>query len=292
MNQIALSPGGVMAATPFKSEGEVRKHFAKIISDKLFVRKVLFGAGAVVGLAVLLPVIGMAVMAGFGLAALALLLVGAGVANRYLPVLWLKVENHVVELEQREANRHLAALKAEARQNPIEQLQNYLQLKARQLSAYQEFVVQIGAQVRSAADMLEERKRLKPGRDHSKKDEALAAMRTAYQFHLDKSEKGKKAMAALEEAVDDAKFDHQFGKVGQAAMQQMRALEGQDLLNEMLAAESFASVRDNFNQVFSDIEVQIGQINSAKQLDFGEGVTLDVSSIHIPTIKEIQHVER
>lgn len=188
-----------------------------------------------------------------------------------------------VEAAQREKNRHLAALKSEARQNPIEQLQVYLQSKERQLTDYQGFVTQVGAQVKSAGDMLADRKRLKPGRDYKKKDEALAAMNTAYQFHLDKSELGRQALKALKEAVDDAKFDYQFGQVGQAAMQQMQALEGQDLLNEMLAAESFASVRDNFNLVFSEIEVQIGSINSAKQIDFGEGVTLDVSNIHIPT---------
>lgn len=194
-----------------------------------------------------------------------------------------KAYNEYVEASQAEKNRHLAALKSEARNNPIEQLQAYLLSKEQQLKAYQGFVTQVGTQVKSAGDMLAERKRAKPGRDYSKKDEALAAMNTAYQFHRNKSEQGRQALEALKEAVDDAKFDYQFGQVGQAAMQQMQALEGQDLLNEMLAAESFASVRDNFNLVFSEIEVQVGTINSSKQIDFGEGITLDVSNIHIPS---------
>lgn len=296
MNQLVqASPGGIPAAgfqTQFKTEAEAKQYFADAIKRQLSGKKALFAVGSVVALALIAPIIWAAVSAGVGLAALAALLVGAGMAWRWIPNLFLRVENRVREANQREMNRHLAALKAEARKNPIEQLQNYLQLKGRQLSSYESFVAQVGTQVRSIGDMLAARKREKPDRDYSKKDEAFAAMQRAYRFHLDKAEAGRKALAALKEAVEDAQFDYQFGQVGQAAMRHMQALEGQDLLNEMLAAESFASVRDNFNQVFSEIEVQIGSINSAKQLDFGEGVTLDVSGIHIPTTKEIQHVER
>jgi hypothetical protein len=144
------------------------------------------------------------------------------------------------------------------------------------------FVTEMGAQVKSISDILAERKRTHPSRDYSKKDQAVAAMRSAYQFHLETVEKGKDALAQLTERVDDAKFDYKFGEVGKAAMQKMKSLQGQDLLNEMLASESFDTVRDNFNRVFSDIEVQVGLINSSQKLDYGNGVVLDVSSIHIP----------
>jgi hypothetical protein len=296
MNQlVSVTPGGdavPVFRTDFKSEAEAKEHFAAVIRKQLTSKKALFVVGGVVALALITPIVWAAVMSGLGLAALAVLLMGAGVAWKWIPNLFLRVENRVREANQREMNRHLAALKAEARRNPIEQLQNFLQLKAQQLKAYKDFVSQVGAQVKSADDMLAERKRLKPDRDYQKKDEELVAMNKAYQFHLNKAEAGVRALAALKEAIEDAKFDYQFGQVGQTAMQHMQALEGQDLLNEMLAAESFASVRENFNQVFSEIEVQIGSINSTQQLDFGEGVKLDISGIHIPTIKEVQHVER
>lgn len=296
MNQMVQSSPSDSAVTAhrteFKGEAEARQYYAEAIKRQLTGKKSLFAVGGVIALALVVPIVWAAVTAGVGLAALAALLVGAGVAWRWIPNLFLRVENRVREANQREMNRHLAALKADARKNPIEQLQNFLQLKAKQLSSYESFVAQVGAQVRSIGDMLFVRKRERPNRDYTKKDEAFAAMQRAYQFHLGKAEAGRKALVALKEAVEDAQFDYQFGQVGQAAMRHMQALEGQDLLNEMLAAESFASVRDNFNQVFSEIEVQIGTINSAKQIDFGEGVTLDVSGVHIPTIKEIEHVQR
>jgi hypothetical protein len=296
MNQtVSVIPGSSVVPvfrTDFKSEVEVKEHFATVINKQLTGKKILFVAGSIGALALIVPIVWAAVMSGLGLAALAALLVGAGVAWKWTHNLFLRVENRVREANQKEMNRHLAALKAEARENPIDQLQNYLQQKARQLKAYQEFVAQVGAQVKSAGDMLLGRKRLKPDRDYAKKDEALVAMNKAYQFHLSKAEAGSRALEALREAVDDAKFDYQFGRVGQAAMQQMQALEGQDLLNEILAAEAFDSVRNDFNQVFSEIEVQIGSINSTQQLEFGEGMALDLSGIHIPTTKELQHVER
>lgn len=287
--QLVKSSGGI---PEFKNEAEVKSFFAESVKKQLFTKTVLYSVGAVVALAVLVPIIWAAVSAGIGLAVLAMLLIGAGVVWKWLPNYFLRVENRIKEANQREENRHLEVLKAQARRNPIEQLQNFLRLKENQLSSYESFVAKVGAQVRSIGDMLNERKRVRPDRDYTKKDEAFKAMNKAYQFHLGKKDAGRKALAALEEAVEDATFDYKFGQVGQDAMRHMKALEGQDLLDEMLADESFSSVRDNFNLVFSEIEVQIGTINSSKQIDFGEGVVLDVSDVHIPTIKEIQHVKR
>ena len=287
--QVTNTGSSRAVATTFKNELEVQEHFTRIINNKVLMRKFAFVGGSLLGLALLWPIIQAAMFAGLGLAAIAVLHVSAGAAKRYLPVLWQKVEGHVIELQQREANRHLAALKAEARKNPIEQLQNYLMDKEQELRDYQDFVSDIGAQVKSAQDLLKDRKRQKPDRDYSRKDEAMAAMNMAYEFHLGMAKKGVKALDALREAVDDAKFDWKFGQIGQGAMQQMQALEGKDLIDQILAAESFDSVRTNFHKVFSDIEVQIGKINTSQQIEFGEGMAFDVSQLNIP-LKEKQHV--
>lgn len=215
----------------------------------------------------------------------------ASIENRERERILVEQNRHIEALNA-ERNRHLATLKAEARKNPIEQLQNYLQDKDRQLRSYQKFVVEIGTQVKSTADMLADRKKAKPDRDYSKKDQAVTAMNAAYQFHLGMVGKGKQALEKLTEAIEDAKFDYKFGQAGQAAMQNMQALEGKDLLNEMLAAESFDSVRDTFNSVFSEIETQIGQINSNNKLEFGEGIAFDVSNIQIPIIQEVQYAQQ
>jgi hypothetical protein len=69
-------------------------------------------------------------------------------------------------------------------------------------------------------------------------------------------------------------------------MANLRAMSGQDILNEMLAGESFDEVRETFNRVFTDIEVEVGNLNTGKVLTFGSGddsLTLDLSGIHIET---------
>ena len=288
-------------------EQKARETYQMIASKKVSAKHVAIVGGSVAGLAIVSGVVVVALKAALAATALGgvgLFLIGCGVYvykafprwirsvdNRERELVMIEQNRHIEQLQQ-ERNRHLATLKAEARKNPVEQLQNYLHQKAQQLKSYQGFVAQIGGQVKSAIDMLTERKQQRPDRDYSKKDTAVQQMQKAYQYHLDMVDKGRIALKNLEEAVEDAKFDWKFGQVGQAAMQNMQALSGQDLLNEMLAAESFDSVRENFNQVFSEIEVQIGSINTAKQLDFGEGITLDVSAIHIPTQEEFKHVKQ
>ncbi|NRR31773.1 hypothetical protein HSX11_16465 [Oxalobacteraceae bacterium] len=64
-------------------------------------------------------------------------------------------------LGQKLENRLLAARKAEARANPIEQLQNFLMQKRERVRAFKGAVVQIGAQIKSMSDMIDERKRQK-----------------------------------------------------------------------------------------------------------------------------------
>ena len=94
-------------------------------------------------LAVLAPVIWGAVSGALGLLALgAIGAVGVGLFQA-LPLLGQKLEN-----------RLLAARKAEARANPIEQLQNFLMQKRQRVASFKEAVVRIGAQIKSMSDMI------------------------------------------------------------------------------------------------------------------------------------------
>lgn len=294
MSELMIAPKKVPVAvqSSFGSESEIREHFGALFKKELRGKKILFSVLGVAALAAILPLVGAAIMSGLGLMAIGALLVAAGVVWKWVPHIFRRVEHRIIEANQKEMNRHLAALKAEARKNPVEQLQNYLFQKQAQLRAYKEFVSQVGSQVKSAGDMLSARKKKRPAVDYSKKDAAMQQMQAAYQAHLQKSKEGEESLVELKEAIEDAKFDWEFGTIGQAAMQQMQALEGQDLVNEMLAGEAFDAVRTKFNRVFSDIEVQIGSINSSSQIEFGEGFAFDVSAFHIPSEKELVHVER
>lgn len=278
---------------------EVERTYQTTVASALTKRNLAIGGTAAVGLLVLTPIAWAVATAAASLAVAGVIsgaLVAGGIYAKMRLPLWIQKGHDRVSYEllvqankqkeriQQEMNRTLASLKAEARKHPIEQLQNYLLEKQKRLEAFKAAVSQIGGQVKTLADMLRERKLAKPGKDYSKKEESLVAMQAAYSGLRNKAEQGDHAIVELREVIDDKKFDWKFAQVGQSAVQNLKAMNGQDLLNEMLAGESFDEVRENFNKVFSDIEVEIGNINSGKALSFGEGndgLTIDISAIHI-----------
>jgi hypothetical protein len=227
-------------------------------------------------LAVLAPVIWGAVSGGLGLLALGVL--GAiGVALfQTLPLLGQKLEN-----------RLLAARKAEARANPIEQLQNFLLQKRQRVIAFKDAVVRIGAQIKSMSDMIEDRKRQKPGYDATKQENAVKAMKEAHSILVTKYKNAEVALEQLSEVIEDKKFEWKFGQAGQAAIQNLNATSGQELLDQMLADEAFDSVRDNFNQVFSELEMEAAKLSTAKEMSFDDGMTIDLTSIQLAQNEKI-----
>lgn len=232
--------------------------------------RVAAGIGAMLALAALAPFVWGAVSGGLGLLALALT-GGAGVALfQALPLLGQKLEN-----------RLLAARKAEARANPIEQLQNFLLQKRQRVVAFKQSVVRIGAQIKSMSDMIEERKRQKPGYDASRQESAVKAMKEAHLLLVVKYKNAELALVQLGEVVEDKKFEWRFGQAGQAALHNLNATSGQELLNQMLADEAFDSVRDNFNQVFSELEMEAEKISKAQGLSFDDGMAIELGPIAI-----------
>jgi hypothetical protein len=208
-------------------------------------------------LAALTPVIWSAVAGGLGLLALALIAAVGVAAFQALPLLGQQLEN-----------RLLAARKAEARANPIEQLQNFLLQKRQGVASFKQSVVRIGAQIKGMSDMIEERKRQKPGYDATRQESAVKAMKEAHVLLVFKYRNAEVALLQLNEVVEDKQFEWKFGQAGQAALHNLNATSGQELLDQMLAGEAFDSVRDNFNQVFAELEMEAAKLGNKKELVF------------------------
>jgi hypothetical protein len=208
-------------------------------------------------LAAMAPLIWSAVTGGLGLLALGLIGAVGVAAFQSLPLLGQKLEN-----------RLLAARKAEARANPIEQLQNFLLQKRHGVASFKQAVVRIGAQIKGMSDMIEERKRQKPGYDATRQESAVKAMKEAHALLVVKYRNAEVALVQLNEVVEDKQFEWKFGQAGQAALHNLNATSGQELLDQMLAGEAFDSVRDNFNQVFSELEMEAEKLSSKKELSF------------------------
>ena len=237
----------------------------------------VFRIGAVVAsvlvLALVAPIIWAAASAGVGLIALGVVgLIGFGLIQM-LPYFGQKIENSVLKMR-----------KAEARTNPIEQLQNFLRQKAQQVADFKAAVAQIGGQIRSLEDMVAQRKRERPGYDATAQERSIQAMKDAYDTLKSKYINAEKALADLKLVIQDKEFEWKFSQAGQQAMQTLNATSGKELMEAMLADEAFSSVTDNFNKVFADLEMEAQHLTTAKQLSFDSGMTIDVSAINLSKV--------
>lgn len=233
--------------------------------------RAVFAVGTVVLLAIVAPVIWAAASAGLGLLAIGIIgAIGMG-ALQLLPYLGQKLENMVLGLR-----------KSEARKNPIEQLQNYLKQKADRVAEFKQAVAMIGAQIRSLEEMLATRKRENPKYDASSREASIAEMKKAHAVMVEKYKNAEVALSELRVAIKDKEFDWKFSQAGQSALKSINAASGKDVLDAMLADEAFSSVTENFNKVFSELELEAAHLNESKQLTFDDGMTLDVSSISLP----------
>lgn len=225
---------------------------------------------AVILLAIVAPVIWAAASAGIGLIALGIIgLVGFGVIQA-LPYFAQKVENTVLKLR-----------KAEARGNPIEQLQNFLRQKAQQVAEFRAAVATIGGQIKNLKDMVDQRKRERPNYDATAQEKSIAAMQDAHNVLKQKYVNAENALAELKLVIQDKEFEWKFSQAGQQAMKTLNATSGKELMEAMLADEAFSSVTENFNKVFAELEMEAQHLTATKQLTFDQGMVLDISSINL-----------
>jgi hypothetical protein len=290
---VAAGSSSRAVTTPFKTEAEVREHFARIINQK----RLLWKAGLVVGSVVVLGlswgIISAAVMSGLGLLALGGMVFAAGVAKHYLPVLWQKIDNNVIELRQREANRHLAALKAEARRNPIEQHENSLRTRRQQLQAVKKALEHIKGRKEAWAQRLVERKRQLKARgeeeDLSREEQAVSKMEQFYIHRKDRWLNAIRACDAKERLLESLRFKWEFAKEAGELAGQLDPSAEEVFMQQLLDDEAARAVETDFNTTMAQIDLDVSELNSGKQLSF-DGDVIDIASIHIPTTKELEHV--
>jgi ATP-dependent protease HslVU (ClpYQ) peptidase subunit len=250
---------------------QVLSHTTKWLANQIVLLRIAAVVAVLSALALAAPLIWAAASAGVGLAALGVIAILGAAIMQALPLFARKLEN-----------RLLAARKAEAQSRPIEQLQNFLLEKTRRVQAFKQAVVQIGAQVASLDDMMTKRKLVKPAYDSAKQERSLKAMREAHALLMRKYQRAEQALVELRDVVEDKKFEWSFGQAGQAALSNLNAASGQELLDQMLADEAFSSVRANFNQVFAELEIEATKLPNLGLATFDDGSNLE-GAIDEPT---------
>ena len=232
----------------------------------------VMGVAALIVLALALPLVYFAFLSTLGLLGILITgVIGIGVIKA-LPYLGQKWENKLLGLR-----------KAEARANPIEQIQNNVIRKAQQLKAFKDGMETIGGQIGSLETSLKEQARKDPTEDFSEQWEAVNKMKLYYNAKKESYAAAYQALEDYKKAVERAKFKYGFGNAAAGIAQAMNAADAETLVQNMLSDEAFKAVDVRFNSAFAALDMDTVELNAAKRLEFGKGLTIDVNAIHIPT---------
>jgi len=207
---------------------------------------------AAIGLA--MPLIASAVVGGAGLMVLgAFAIVGIAVVQA-LPLLGQKWENKLLQLR-----------KAEARQNPEEELDKRVMYKKEQLRKAQEALSVIVGYVRGLARMIAKEEKEDPDHDISHLYKTLESMQGFVVSRVDKMKMASEKLAEFEKAVKRWKFEHRFAQQGKIAIDSIKNMEGADTMGELLTAEAIQSIEEKFDAVFGEMDVE-SMLSQASQL--------------------------
>lgn len=243
--------------------------------QKSWLARGVMAIGAFAALVFLLPVIYFAFLSALGLLGIGIIaVIGIGLIQ-LLPLLGQKWENKILGLR-----------KAEARANPIEQLQNSLVLKAQKLQSFKEGMLNIGSQIASLDDSLKAQALKDPEDDFTDQRAAIAKMKEFYERRKVTYGAAVQALEDYKKAIDRAKFKYGFGTAAQGIAQAMNDNDAQTLMSNMLADEAFKSVDQRFNSAFAALDLDSAELSNTNRIEFGKGLAIDLQTIKIPNLAE------
>jgi hypothetical protein len=191
-----------------------------------------------------------------------------------LPLALQKLENRILQLR-----------KAEARANPMEQLQNDCLRREQRLQSFRRALVSIGTQIESLGQMLEDRKLKDPSQVLDRQQRALQRMTQFYDANIRRLGEAHQALEAFRHQVQQKVFEWEFAQAGQVVMDALNPNEVDDLMQGLLTDEALRSVQNRFNSVFAELDVELRSVNAPTRAmlidqEFAPMGALDVSSIH------------
>ena len=241
-------------------------------------QSVLLRATAVAGLVALLalatPLIWAAVSAGLGLAALAGLGAVGFALFQSMPLALQKLEN-----------RLLAARKAEAQSNPVEQLQNECLRRAQRLVEFRHALVSIGAKIESMTEMVQERAHLDPNHVLERQMRALQRMRHFYDVNVQRLNDAQAALEAFQTQVKRKAFEWEFAIEGRIVMRALKPDARENLLQDLLTDTALRTVQDRFNTVFAELDVEMRTVQGPGDLPLDFDASTRFDALQLPPEK-------
>ncbi len=202
-------------------------------------------------LALALPLVWAAVMAGVGLLALGLLLALGYGLTQMLPWLGQRLENTL-----------LAQRKAEARRNPIEQLQNELLRRADRLTAFREALVIVGGQVESIAQMVQERRQRDPAHVLERHERALQRLQQFHQLNIARLQQAQAALDEFRRVIERKESEWRIALAIDEASTLLDPRSADALVQDLLADTALRTVQERFNSVFAELDIQMSSLDA------------------------------
>lgn len=233
--------------------------------------RVLCAAAGVLALGALAPTVWLAVTGGLGLLALGGILGVSFVAVQALPYCGQKLENTL-----------LAARKAEARRNPIEQLQNEVMRRAERLTTFRAALVTVGGQIESIHQMIQKSQAKFAGPVIARQEIALQKLEKFYQLNIARLGQAQEALQEFKTTVEQKQCEWQIALAIDDTNQALNPHAADNLIQDLLADTALRTVQDRFNNVFAELDVQLSSIDSPTR-NLLEGHDLGhLGALHLP----------
>jgi hypothetical protein len=150
----------------------------------------------------------------------------------------------------------------------------------------------IGGKVGAFKSKLDKTKKERPKYDLLQETAAYERMKEFYDNRKVRLETAFVKLAQFHDKIEEANTKWEFQLAANEAIRAMNATDQETKINEILTEVAFDSVQQEFDAVFARLDVDAAEINASRALEFGQGVTIDVSAIHIEqSSHEAVHLE-
>lgn len=233
--------------------------------------RAITAVGMTAGLALAAPVLWLAVSGGVGLLVLGAILGVVFVAVQALPLLGQKLENAL-----------LAARKAEARKNPIEQLQNEVLRRAERLKDFHRALVTVGGQIESIQQMVAERRHKDPTHELMRQEQAMRRLQQFHSLNLTRLSQARSALDEFKFTVERKESEWRIALAIGEASDLMDPNASDNLMQDLLTDTALRSVQERFNSVFAELDVQMSSMGGPTRALLSEDSLDRMDALHLP----------
>lgn len=212
--------------------------------------RVLTVTVGITALALFAPIVWLAATGGAGLLVLGAVMATGFAVFQALPLLGQMLENQL-----------LAARKAEARRNPIEQLQNDILRRAERLRSYKKALVIVGGKIESISQMVADSRRRDPEHVLEQQERALHRLQQFYAINLARLGQAKAALDEFALTVKRKENEWVIAVAITDANDLMDPHAGDNLIQGLLTDTALRTVQDRFNSVFAELDVQMSSLD-------------------------------